>query len=105
MSQQLPERDYIIIRCTDRLGFYMGEQILYVHAPDVCSGQDRPCCIHRPSSHHMRTWPQLWRSDGGYMERVCPHNVGHPDPDSLNNGSLHTCDGCCAPLVIYPPLG
>jgi hypothetical protein len=43
------------------------------------------------------------------MERMCPHGVGHPDPDdpklmNLNstehNSSyfeyIHGCDGCCA---------
>lgn len=105
MSQQQPDptRDYIIVNCTDGLGFFMGEQILYVHSPAVCSGQDRPCCIHRPSRHHMRQWPQLWRQDARVMERTCPHGVGHPDPDSLNiygDGNSrgdHTCDGCCNP--------
>lgn len=95
MSPAQPDRDFIIVNCTDRLGFFMGEQLLYVHSPAVCAGQDRPCCIHRPSSHHMRQWPQLWRQDARFMERLCEHGVGHPDPDTLHADRLHSCDGCC----------
>lgn len=29
----------------------------------------------------MREWPMNWRSDRGIMERICPHGVGHIDPD------------------------
>jgi hypothetical protein len=37
------------------------------------------------------------------MERVCPHGIGHPDPDSLEwlhridtpDDGAHSCDGCC----------
>lgn len=57
----------------------------------------------------MRDWPQNWRDDTGVMERICPHGVGHPDPDhmtyvTLTHGpevarghGIHGCDGCCAP--------
>lgn len=56
--------------------------------------------------HHMSEWPQNWRHDRALMERVCPHGVGHPDPDhvayvrrahgSLSEGvDVHGCDGCC----------
>jgi hypothetical protein len=43
------------------------------------------------------------------MERICPHGVGHPDPDHLafveerygtdeaSVESVHGCDGCCRP--------
>lgn len=45
-----------------------------------------------------------WRADTGVMERLCPHGVGHPDPDSLryferhdiHGFGVHGCDGCCA---------
>jgi hypothetical protein len=39
-------------------------------------------------------------------ERLCPHGVLHPDPDSivwadtidpLNDARSHACDGCCTP--------
>lgn len=33
------------------------------------------------------------------MERICPHGIGHPDPDEINldeNGrSVHGCCGIC----------
>jgi hypothetical protein len=62
----------------------------------------------------MREWQRLWRYDRGLMERICPHGVGHPDPDHLDHvrrlrgdkaavtESVHGCDGCCAPPK--PPL-
>lgn len=104
MSQQQHEtpdfeREYILVKQTDSFGFYVGERILYVHHPDTCAGDDRPCCIHKPSDHHMRSWPQLWRGDGHFMERLCAH-MGHPDPDDLHHakrGGAHGCDGCCNP--------
>ena len=58
-----------------------GEEIL-AHTADKCAG--RPCAVHNPSNHCMVTFRQHWRSDwGGIMERICPHGVGHPDPDHL----------------------
>lgn len=34
------------------------------------------------------------------MERICPHGVGHPDPDEIdlevNAKGIHGCDGCCS---------
>lgn len=65
------------------------------HPPSRCEG--RHCCIHNPSDHHMRNWPLHWRSDIRLMERICPHGVGHPDPDDLQNNHIHGCDGCCKP--------
>ena len=56
----------------------------------------------------MLFWKQDWRQDILVMERVCPHGVGHPDPDHLafterefgelfaRIESVHECDGCCA---------
>jgi hypothetical protein len=72
--------------------------VLEIHNPDRCAGS--PCCIHNPSSHHMRDWPLNWRNDRGIMERLCPHGVGHPDPDDLrvrtvSAEGVHGCDGCC----------
>ena len=41
------------------------------------------------------------------MERICPHGIGHPDPDHLSHTervhgleamlieAIHGCDGCC----------
>lgn len=77
-----------------------------VHDPQKCAGT--PCSIHNRSAHSMRAFPQHWRGDRGLMERMCPHGVGHPDPDHLAHvratrgdeaavtESIHGCDGCCA---------
>lgn len=83
-----------------------GEQVgaatlVNVHPPERCAG--RACVVHNPSDHHMVGWPLNWRDDRGIMERVCPHGIGHPDPDDLayrvsirRGGDVHGCDGCCA---------
>lgn len=76
-----------------------GQLITGVHDPALCEG--RPCTIHHPSGHHMRDWPTHWRGDGPFdiwhgMERICPHGVGHPDPDGLDPDRIHGCDGCCS---------
>ena len=75
------------------------DRILWVHSREKCAGEF--CCIHNPSDHHMREWPQNWRGDRGLMERICPHGIGHPDPDDpatkTQYGGIHGCDGCCNP--------
>jgi hypothetical protein len=80
-----------------------GQKIL-VHTKEDCKGEY--CCIHNPSDHHMKDWPTNWRPDRNMMERICPHGIGHPDPDDLafkartSDGyidSVHGCDGCCVP--------
>lgn len=78
-------------------------KLVNVHAPEACEGH--ACCIHNPSDHHMRLWPQLWRDDRYLMERTCAHGIGHPDPDHLAwvhrypgvdpGYGVHGCDGCC----------
>jgi hypothetical protein len=65
-----------------------------VHEQEECDGP--PCAIHHPSAHHMAGWPIQWRNDRGIWERVCPHGIGHPDPDQGCEGT-HGCDGCCTP--------
>jgi hypothetical protein len=71
--------------------------------------QERGCVIHAPSAHCMQEFRTHWRDDRGLMERICPHGVGHPDPDHLmwverTRGreariveSVHGCclDRCC----------
>jgi len=74
---------------------------LHCHVLDQCSTE--VCCLHNRSDHHMRGWPQNWRSDRYQMERVCEHGVGHPDPDDYNllteiDDGVHGCDGCCCPV-------
>jgi hypothetical protein len=74
-----------------------------VHDAAHCFG--RACVIHNPSTHHMRFWPIIWRSDTALFERQCAHGVGHPDPDQFEfwerSGQdwkgVHGCDGCCRP--------
>ena len=78
-------------------------QKIKVHDYDRCKGEF--CPIHNPSNHHMKDWPTNWRGDIGVMERICPHGIGHPDPDDLAYKSkfgvtwpsVHGCDGCCLP--------
>jgi hypothetical protein len=80
-------------------------QKLQVHSPPACAGEF--CVVHNPSDHSMREFPTHWREDRGIMERICPHGVGHPDPDDLvyqerhfpqRAASIHGCDGCCATM-------
>lgn len=72
-----------------------------VHRAGTCAGEY--CWVHKPSPHHMLGWPVAWRGDKSTAERICPHGVGHPDPDDLaynqrlgRDVSIHACDGCCA---------
>lgn len=89
------------------------------HSRDVCL--DRPCVIHEPSGHKMRTWPMNFRFDKmALVERLCTHGVGHPDPDSVHyfemmyertglvryyGMGVHGCDGCCMPSATAERLG
>lgn len=76
-----------------------GQTLSGVHGPLQCAGEF--CTIHNNSDHHMVTWSQNWRGDRGLMERICPHGVGHPDPDDPKlrypSEGVHDCDGCCFP--------
>jgi hypothetical protein len=92
-----------------------GGQIIHgVHPAIHCHNQ--PCAIHHPSDHHMHWWKQNWRDDRKLMERICPHGIGHPDPDHMAflaskvgpgiaaATGVHGCDGCCDPYLAqaYP---
>ena len=73
-------------------------EVRRTHTRSVCKGQ--PCTIHRRTKHSMRSFPQNWRSDRRIMERICPHGIGHPDPDEWairvgRDDGVHGCDGCC----------
>lgn len=85
-----------------------GQKIVNVHdEADEC--REHGCVIHNPTDHPMSDFPTHWREATFYdikpshMERICPHGVGHPDPDSLRYAqrhglpdlSVHGCDGCC----------
>lgn len=79
------------------------DQVIFVHDFSACKGSY--CVIHNPSNHAMSTWPTHWRGDRKLMERICPHGIGHPDPDDMDyynshGGTdkyrgIHGCDGCC----------
>ncbi len=69
------------------------EVLVNVHDPAGC--MTAPCAIHNKSNHSMRHFPQHWRSDRGIIERICPHGIGHPDPDDQLANGVHGCDGCC----------
>lgn len=84
-----------------------GHQLKNVHDPMLCMG--RACAIHnRPSNHRLKKAPLNWRVDRGILERICVHNIGHPDADaalyheSIGQGvqNVHGCCGygCCAPI-------
>ena len=83
-----------------------GQKLVNVHdasADCIVNG----CPVHAPSDHSMKLFPTHWRQDRGLMERICPHGVGHPDPDHLaftlrtagfeaaSVEGIHGCDGCC----------
>lgn len=81
-------------------------QNLLVHSKASCKGPN--CVIHNPSDHSMKDFPTNWRADRYLMERICPHGIGHPDPDDVAYQMLvtgdraekwgltvHGCDGCC----------
>lgn len=82
------------------------DEQMWTHGVKDCLFPTR-CTIHSRSDHLMREFPQHWRWDRGLMERICPHGVGHPDPDQMyfykqlleprvaNAEAVHGCDGCC----------
>jgi hypothetical protein len=67
---------------------------LRCHLEGDCHGEY--CTMHKRSDHSMRSFPQHWRDNRGIMERICPHNCGHPDPDQITDDRTHGCDGCCS---------
>ena len=83
-----------------------GVRIVGVHSGDTCKGG--VCVIHSPTDHVMSDFPHHWRDDREIMERICPHGVGHPDPDQreyweaamgkkwADASMVHGCDGCCS---------
>lgn len=102
MADHDEDRDlWAVASGTDLFGAGHGaSDLVNVHAPALCAG--RACVIHAPSDHHMRTWPLHWRGDRGFMERLCPHGTGHPDPDDAayhrsvgREVGVHGCDRCC----------
>lgn len=80
-----------------------GQVIINVHERSAAC-DEFGCPIHSPSRHPMDDLP-LFMRESGLIERICPHGVGHPDPDSLayferrgrKGLGIHGCDGCCSP--------
>lgn len=82
------------------------EVLRTTHSPERCAGQ-KACPLHKRTNHSMRAFPQHFRWDRGLMERICPHGIGHPDPDQwdffvavygeerAHAEFIHGCDGCC----------
>lgn len=96
MADDYDTYDLTFMQVADPLtGAQLGQGVLKVHGLSACRDRGQPCVIHSPSQHHMREWPLNWRSDTQAMERLCPHGIGHPDPDHLAyNESLtpeHDC--------------
>lgn len=95
--------EFLVILCTDTEGNAQGLQAVRVHDRIACKDRTIPCCIHSPSAHQMSGYPMHWRDDIKQMERICPHNISHPDPDHLAYvkyakgyaKTAHNCDGCC----------
>lgn len=71
---------------------------LRTHPNSQCFGSF--CTIHNPSKHQMVDWPRQWHQFNGVMERICPHGVGHTDPDEVKKDATHSCDGCCRPNLV-----
>lgn len=86
--------------------------VVVVHGISKCGAElveGTHCPIHKPSEHSLNDRPMYWRGDRGFMERLCDHGIGHPDPDSLDFlrraigkeeykqdvAGVHGCDGCC----------
>jgi hypothetical protein len=94
--------EFWVSHMTDHDGVQIGAGVLTaVHSEKLCTG--RNCVLHNPSDHLMKNWPLNWRADKKQMERLCPHNAGHPDPDDVawhvsqgrDHLAIHGCDGCC----------
>jgi len=82
--------------------------LLMTHSAAAHSA-NQPCIIHNRNPvarENVEGWPYLWRLDRGFFERICPHGIGHPDPDYVaylaatkhDGDTVHGCDGCCYEL-------
>jgi hypothetical protein len=81
------ENEFVYLEHTDK-------KLYYAHSADKCKGPT--CTVHKRSNHKLRHLPQNWRADRHFMERLCSHGVGHPDPDEfMFDVWIHGCDGCC----------
>lgn len=92
-----------------------GRKMGAVHLRADCSSET-PCMFHYPTEHPMTEFPYHWRDDRMIMERLCPHGIGHPDPDQYqywvnqegrreaDAQMVHGCDGCCVESGPVPFL-
>jgi hypothetical protein len=85
-----------------------GRGIRNIHPESACRERGA-CTIHSPTEHSMRAFPvhvripSPWDIKPMHFERICPHGVGHPDPDDMTywiskgdpSMGVHGCDGCC----------
>ncbi len=94
----------VLVSETWTLGTHEGAiRIVGVHPFGGCKGR---CVLHAPTQHAMSHLPLHYRVDRGIFERICPHGVGHPDPDQYDHWeasgdtgqAVHGCCGesCCA---------
>ena len=84
-------------------GIQVGKANVRIHRSDACAG--RHCPFHNPSEHALKDAPMNIRFDRrALVERMCPHGIGHSDPDSAayldeaygeTTNGVHGCDGCC----------
>ena len=90
---------------SNRINLEHSPQYLFCHDEGTCLG--RYCTVHNRSDHPMRDFPQNWRWDRNLMERVCPHGIGHPDPDEIylsrDGRDIHGCCGICC-IGSYPAV-
>lgn len=93
---------------TNKFHVHEGLTLEKIHDESKCAG--RACIVHNPTDHSMRDFPLHWRPGWepfsikpSHFERICPHGIGHPDPDDLayhdevgnEMMGVHGCDGCC----------
>jgi hypothetical protein len=98
---EVPEADHVFMLAPTVTGA-LGMTLIRVHPELACAGIDY-CSIHRPSDHHMATWPQVWRPLLGIVTRLCEHDQQHPDPDDLHARRFAgRCDchcSCCKQII------
>jgi len=86
-----------------------------VHTKAQCkatrkAGGPKGCALHRPTIHKLTGSKQVLRGST-LIEDICPHGIGHPNPDSADylnwrdgttTWDIHGCDGCCGSVESDP---
>lgn len=103
MTDVKPPPDGILYEDCDTYITGTGQRITHIHPRVVCA--PCACVIHNQSDHTLRTARTHWRADRRFMERICEHGVGHPDPDDPYADPVHGCDGCCMPAEMRTNFG